>query len=80
MFGFWNFDQIDFELNALPPLVFENLVMEIPLYYGKTFDENADTNIAISKFSDMDKIYPNFSPMYNSAFKEKNNLRKSKRN
>lgn len=71
MFGFWNFDQIDFELNALPPLVFENLVMEIPLYYGKTFDENADTNIAISKFSDMDKMYPNFSPMYNSAFKEK---------
>ena len=71
LFGFWNFDQIDFELNALPPSVFENLIMEIPLYYGKSFEENDTTNITISKFSDMDKMYPNFSPMFNKAFEEK---------
>jgi hypothetical protein len=71
MYGFWNFDQIDFELNALPPKVFKNLIMEVPLYYGKSQQTQRDTNLVISKFSDMNNIYPDFSPLFNSAFKEK---------
>jgi hypothetical protein len=71
MYAFWNFDQIDFELNALPPKVFENLILEIPFHYAKTQENEIDTSITISKFLDMDRMYPDFSSTFNSALKEK---------
>ena len=33
--AFWNYDHIDFELNAIPPQVFKKMLIEIPMYYGK---------------------------------------------
>ncbi len=71
MYSFWNFDHIDFELNAIPPNVFKKLVMEVPLFYAKSFEDNTDSNLVISKFSDMAKINPDFSSIFNKAFNEK---------
>jgi len=71
MYAFWNYDQIDFELNVLPPNVFENLLLEIPFYYAKSKSTELDTSIIISKFLDMDRIYPEFSSIFNDALREK---------
>ena len=71
MQAFWNFDHIDFELNALPPSVFENLIMEVPLYYAKNFVEKSDSTHIISQFSDMNVIYPEFSTLFNKSLQER---------
>lgn len=70
LFAFWNFDHIDFELNAIPPKIFKKMLMEVPLYYGKK-NEGTDSSVVVSKFSNMAKIYPDFSSSFNSALQEK---------
>jgi hypothetical protein len=70
LFAFWNFDHIDFELNAIPPQIFKNMLMEVPLYYGKKIEGN-DSSVVVSKFSNMAKIYPEFSSSFTNALQEK---------
>ncbi len=71
MQAFWNFDHIDFELNALPPSVFESLIIEVPLYYAKNLMEKSDSTHIISHVSDMNVIYPEFSALFNNSLQER---------
>jgi len=68
--AFWNYDHIDFELNAIPSQVFKKMLIEVPMYYGK-LNYDLDTNVSLSKFSNAEKIYPEFSTSFSRSLNEK---------
>ena len=68
--AFWNYDHIDFELNAIPPQVFKKMLIEIPMYYGK-LNYALDSNVSISKFSNAEKINPEFSTSFSRSLNER---------